>query len=101
MLIDALRVEKPGYNLSEKTIQPTLKKFLNETAGRFLITTTSSNITRIQQAINAAVLFNRKVTAVGRSMDSNIQVARDLGYLHIPPGVMIAPDEMKRFHPNK
>lgn len=101
MLIDALRVEKAGYNLSEQTIQPTFQKIAQESEGKVLITTTSSNITRIQQAINVAVVNHRKVVAVGRSMDSNIQVARDLGYLQIPAGVMIAPDEIKRFPPGK
>lgn len=101
MLIDALRVEKPGYNLSEKTIQPTFERIERETEGKLLITTTSSNITRLQQAINVAVQSGRKVALVGRSMESNFQVARDLGYLDVPPGVVIAPDEIKRFPEHK
>lgn len=101
MLIDALRVEKPGYNLSEKTIQPTFQRIEEETKGKLLITTTSSNITRIQQALNVAVESGRKVALVGRSMESNFQVARDLGYLDVPPAVIIAPDEIKRFAPDK
>lgn len=101
MLVDALRIEKPGYNLSEQTIQPTFDRIVRETFGKVLITTTSSNITRIQQAINVAVESHRKVAAVGRSMESNIQVSRDLGYLSVPAGVMIAPDEIKRYPPGK
>lgn len=101
MLIDALRVEKQGYTLSERTIQPTFEKIERETAGKVLITTTSSNITRIQQAINVAVASKRKVAFVGRSMEGNFQVSRDLGYLDVPPGVIIAADEIKKFPDNK
>ncbi len=101
MLIDGLGIEKPGYNLSEKTIQPTFEEIVAKTNGKVLITTTSSNITRIQQAVNVAVKFNRKVAFVGRSMDGNTQVSRDLGYLDVPPNIVIAPDEIKRTPDNK
>lgn len=101
MLIDGLSVDKPGYNLSERTIQPTFEEITAKTQGKVLITTTSSNITRIQQAVNVAVKFNRKVAFVGRSMDSNSQVARDLGYLDVPPNLIIAPEEIKRMPDNK
>lgn len=97
MLIDALGVEKRGYTLSEKTIEPTFTRIESQSEGKMLVTTTSSNISRIQQAINVAVKSDRKVALFGRSMESNFQVARDLGYLQVPPGVMIAPDEIKRF----
>lgn len=101
MLIDALRSEKSGYNLSEKTIQGTFEKIEAETLGKILITTSSSNIGRVQQALNVAVERGRRIAMVGRSMETNFQVARDLGYLHVPPGVVIAPDEIKRFPDNK
>lgn len=101
MLIDALRSEKPGYNLSEKTIQPTFEKIEKETRGKVVITTASSNISRIQQAVNVAIEAGRKVALIGRSMEQNFQVARDLGYLQVPPGVIIAPDEIKRFPDSK
>ncbi|MCL5784695.1 MAG: ribonuclease J [Patescibacteria group bacterium] len=101
MLIDALRIEKPGYNPSERTIKPTFQKITGETLGKVFITTTSSNISRIQQAVNVAVEFGRKVALLGRSMESNFQVARDLGYLEVPPGVVIATDEIKRTPENK
>ncbi len=97
MLIDALRSEKPGYNPSERTIQPTFERIESETRGKVIITTASSNISRIQQAINVAVEAGRRVALIGRSMEQNFQVARDLGYLQVPSGVIIAPDEIKRF----
>lgn len=101
LLIDALRSEVAGYNLSERTVQPTFTEIEQKTSGKLLITTTSSNISRIQQAVNVAVSSGRKVAFLGRSMDSNAQVARDLGYLNVPGGVMIAPDEIKRFADNR
>ncbi|MCL4367241.1 ribonuclease J [Patescibacteria group bacterium] len=101
MLIDSLRVERSGYNLSERTIQPTFAKIESETKGKVLITTTSSNLTRIQQAANVAVETGRKLVLVGRSMENNFQVARDLGYLHIPSGLVIPMDEVKRYPDEK
>ena len=101
MLIDCLRVEKPGFNKSEKTIEATFEKAALETSGKLLITMTSSNISRMQQAINVAYRLKRKVAVVGRSFEKNFQVARDLGYLHIPPGIIIAPDAINSFHASK
>lgn len=101
MLMDALRVEKSGYNLSETTIEPTFIRLEEQAKGKLFITTTSSNISRIQQAINVAARSGRKVAMIGRSMESNFQIARDLGYLRVPPGVIIVPDEIKRFPDNK
>lgn len=101
MLVDALRVERSGYNLSEKTIQPTFQRIEEETTGKVIITTTSSNISRLQQAINVASNSGRKVAIIGRSMENNFQVSRDLGYLNVSPGVMIIPDEIKRFPDSK
>lgn len=101
LLIDALGSEKPGYNLPEKNILPTFKKIAEETTGKILLTTASSNISRIQMAIDTAVGAGRKVALVGRSMEDNFQVARDLGYLQIPPNLVISQEEVKRFADNK
>lgn len=101
MLIDCLRVEKPGFNKSEKSIEGTFEKAAIETTGKLLITMTSSNVSRMQQAINVASRQNRKVAIVGRSFEKNFQVARDLGYLQIPPGIIIASDAMSTFDSKK
>ena len=61
----------------------------------------SSNVSRMQQAINVAARLSRKVAIVGRSFENNFQVARDLGYLSVPPGIMVASDAMSSFAPNK
>lgn len=101
LLIDALGSEKPGYNEPEINILPTFKKIAEETKGKILLTTASSNISRIQMAINVAAEAGRKVALVGRSMEGNFQVARDLGYLHIPAGIIIAQEEVRRFADDK
>lgn len=101
LLIDSLRVDKPGFNKSEKSIEDSFEKAGLTTTGKLLITTTSSNVSRMQQAINVAVKLGRKVAVVGRSFENNFQVARDLGYLKVPPGIMIAPDAISSFAPNK
>lgn len=101
MTIDCLRSDRPGYTTSEKNIEPEFEKIAAETSGKLVFTLITSNITRIQQALNVASKCNRKVCFVGRSMENNVQVARDLGYLHIPSGIVIAQEELKRFAPNK
>lgn len=101
MAIDCLRVEKQGYTLSEKTIEPTFAEVERKASKKVLITMTSSNVTRIQQAINVAVKSGRKLALAGRSLENNFQVARDLGYLEVPPGLVIAQEEIKRFPENK
>lgn len=101
MLLDCLRVEKPGFNKSEKSIEGTFEKAALETPGKLLITMTSSNVSRMQQAINVASKLNRKIAIVGRSFEKNFQVARDLGYLNIPPGIVVAPDAISSFDSSK
>lgn len=101
LLIDCLRVEKPGFNKSEKSIEDSFEKAALETPGKLLITMTSSNVSRMQQAINVASKLGRKVAVVGRSFENNFQVARDLGYLSVPPGLIVASDAMSSFAPNK
>ncbi len=101
MNIDCLRVEKRGYTLSEKTIENTFTEIEEKTKGKILITMTSSNVTRIQQAINVAVKSGRKLSLSGRSMENNFQVARDLGYLEVPAGLVVAQEEIKRFQDEK
>ena len=99
LLIDCLRVDKPGFNKSEKSIEDSFEKAALETPGKLLITMTSSNVSRMQQAINVAQKLGRKVAIVGRSFEKNFQVSRDLGYLHVPPGIIIASDAMSTFAP--
>jgi ribonuclease J len=101
MTIDCLRSDKPGFNPSERTIQDTFERLEQKAKGKLLITLITSNITRIQQAINVAEKSGRKVVLSGRSMEGNFQVARDLGYLDVPPGIVVPQEEVKRYPDNK
>lgn len=101
LLLDCLRIEKPGFNRSERSIEASFEKAGLETRGKLLITMTSSNVSRMQQAINVAQRLGRKVAVIGRSFENNFQVARNLNYLSVPPGVMIAPEAIASFPDGK
>lgn len=96
-LIDCLRSERPGITPSETTLGPALKRELNHWGGRLIFTTMSSQIHRIQQAIDVALGFGRKICVIGRSMESTFQIARSLGYLRCPQKDIIKPREIKKF----
>ena len=84
MMADSTNVEKPGYTKSEKIVGESLIRIFGKTKGRIIIATFASNIHRIQQIIQAASVYGRKVAVSGRSMENISNVARELGYLHIP-----------------
>ena len=89
LMSDCLRSEKPGMTLSENTIRQRFDEAMNQAKGRVIITTFASNVSRIQQAVNASLNHNRKVAIIGRSMEQNVQVASQLGYLKIPSDILI------------
>lgn len=101
LMTDCLRVEKPGFNLSEQSIEDSFEKAAKETKGKLLITTTSSNVSRLQQAVNVAEKTGRKVALSGRSIENNFQVARDLGYLKVSAGLVISLDAISSFADDK
>ena len=93
---DCLRSEKPGNTLSEAAIQVKFEEVMAHVSGRVLITTFASNISRVQQAINASLKFNRKVCVVGRSMENNLLTAQNLGYISIPKDLLIKQDQIEK-----
>lgn len=99
LMSDSLGVTTPGYTESERTIQVTFDQQFAKAERRIFITTVSSNISRIQQAINSSVKFGRKVVLMGRSIDQNVFTAQKLGYLHYPPGTIIKMEESRRLPP--
>lgn len=101
MLAESTNVERPGYTMSESTVGATFIDIFRKATGRIILATFASNIHRIQQAINAAVMFNRKVTVVGRSMVNVIGVASELGYLNVPEGVMVDVDMIDKLPNDK
>lgn len=101
LLSDCVRVESPGYTLSEQVIEDTLEQEMKHCSGKFIFTTQSSNISRIQQAINVAIRNNRKIAFLGRSIVENVEVTRKLKYLDFPDIFVISDKEIKRHKPNE
>jgi ribonuclease J len=89
LMSDCLRIEKPGYTLSEAVVEDRLESEMVDAQGRVFLTTISSNVTRMQQAINVAMRHNRKVAFAGRSVENVASIAMRLGYLQIPDGVVV------------
>ena len=88
------RAESPGYTLSERTVGETFREIMEPLDGRVIVATFASNIARIQQVIDAAVMFDRHVAVVGRSMEQNFRIATDLGYLTYAPGQIVGKDQI-------
>jgi ribonuclease J len=94
LLSDSTRAENPGYTLSERTVGETFREIMEPLDGRVIVATFASNIARIQQVLDAANTFERKVAVVGRSMEQNFRIATDLGYLTFPPGQVVGKDQI-------
>jgi ribonuclease J len=101
LLADSTNVENTGQTLSERTVGEAFDELLPRCRGKVLVATFSSNIHRIQQVINAAQKVDRKVAVSGRSMVSNIAIARELGYLHIPDDMLIDLPQMRDLRPDR
>ena len=101
LLSDSTNVERPGYTMSESTVGSSFVELFRDVRGRIVIATFASNIHRVQQAINASVMFGRKVAVVGRSMVNVVGVAQELGYMDIPDGVLIDVESIDRYPTDK
>ncbi len=89
LIVDTTNCNEEGYSVSERVVQEALREIIEEAPGRVLMTTFASNIGRIQHAIDASVDMGRKVVIIGRSMEQNVRVARELDRLEIPDGVRV------------
>lgn len=96
LLIDSTNAEREGFTLSERSVGVTIDDAFRSAKQRIIVATFASNVHRIQQIIESAVKFNRKVTVVGRSMINVVQIAMELGYLHVPDGVLIDIDNIDK-----
>jgi len=88
-LTDSTNAEVPGFTTSERNITPAIDAVFAASTGRIIVASFASHIHRVQQVIDAAAKHDRKIAYVGRSMVRNMQIARELGYLHIPDGVVV------------
>jgi len=99
LLADSTNAEHAGYTMSEKSVGVTFDEAFGNARGRIIIASFSSNIHRVQQAIDTACKYKRKVAVLGRSMINVVTIASELGYLTIPEGVLIDIDELKNYPP--
>ncbi|MCF0229629.1 MAG: ribonuclease J [Parasporobacterium sp.] len=102
VLCDSTNALRPGYTMSEKTVGETFDAlFAEHSRNRIIIATFASNVDRVQQAINSACKYKRKVVLEGRSMLNVIETAQELGYIKVPANTIISVDEMKNYPDNK
>jgi ribonuclease J len=95
LMSDSTRAESPGYTPSEKVVGEVFRDIMEGLDGRIIVATFASNIARIQQVFDAAATFNRKVAVIGRSMEQNVRIASDLGYLKFPEGQLVNKDRLR------
>ncbi|MBR3503117.1 MAG: ribonuclease J [Clostridia bacterium] len=96
LLCDSTNIERPGYTMSERKVGETFNTYFQKAEGRIIVAMFASNIHRIQQVVDAAVRYNRRVCLVGRSMVNVSKVAVQLGELVIPEGRLLSIDDIDR-----
>lgn len=89
LMADSTNVKREGYTISERAVGEAFKELFPKCRGKIIVAAFSSNIHRVQQVVDAAVACGRKVLLNGRSMVANVQIARELGYLRVPDGLLI------------
>ncbi len=98
LMADSTNVLKPGFTMSEKTVGETFDTiFAENEKNRIIVATFASNVDRVQQIINSAHKYKRKVIVEGRSMVNILEIAVDLGYIKAPDNIIISLDEMKNY----
>jgi ribonuclease J len=101
LLADSTNVEKPGYSISERKVGEGFDELFRGCTSRILVTTFASNVHRIQQVINCAVKYGRRVAVTGRSMENIMRVATELGCMEVPKGVLVELNQIKNLPPEK
>jgi len=99
LMSDSTNAEVPGFVTSERDIAPVLDEIFANAKQRIIVACFASHVHRVQQVLGAAVKHRRKVAFVGRSMVRNMGVARDLGYLHVPGGLLVDLREAEEMPP--
>lgn len=98
LMCDSTNVERPGFTMSERTVGKTFDNIFAENQDhRIIVATFASNVDRVQQIINSAYKYNRKVVVEGRSMVNIISVAQELGYIQIPDNTLIDIEELRNY----
>ncbi|MBP3400245.1 MAG: ribonuclease J [Selenomonadales bacterium] len=97
LMADSTNAERPGFTMSERSVGQAFDASFRSAKGRIIIATFSSNVHRIQQVIESACKYNRKVAVLGRSMVNVVNISLELGYLDVPEGVLIDIDEIRNY----
>ncbi len=97
LLSDSTNVEREGYTISDREVGETLAKIAKESKGRIIVALFASNITRTQQIIDIAVARGRRVIFDGRSIRTNVNIAKGLGYIRVPEGIEIDVEQVNDF----
>jgi ribonuclease J len=100
-LTDSTNAEYPGFTTPEQDITPVIDRVFAKSRQRIIVACFASHVHRVQQVLDAAVAHGRKVGYVGRSMVRNMAIAQELGYLHVPPGVMVEAKELADLPPEQ
>lgn len=99
LMADSTNAERPGYTPSEQVVSEAFQKVFSQAKGRIIVSTFASNISRVQQVIDCALRYNRRLGVVGRSMVENVRMARNLGYLKAPDDMFLRPEDLERLPP--
>ncbi len=100
-MTDSTNAEMPGFTTGEKHIGPVLDGVFYQSKQRIIVACFASHVHRVQQVLDAAVIHKRKVGYVGRSMVRNMAIARDLGYLNVPPDVLVDAKDLADLPPER
>ena len=101
LLSDSTNTENDGYTPSERNVFDSINDIFVKAQGRLIVSTFSSNISRIQQICECALNNNRKIAIVGRSMENAVQIARSYGYIKIPDSIVIDVSNVKQYKNNE
>jgi len=98
---DSTNVERPGHTDSERTVGAKFMEIFKNCESRIIVASFASNVHRVQQIINAAVVYNRKVAISGKSMINAVKVSQELGYLDVPEGTIVHVNDIKKLKDNE
>ena len=101
LLSESTNAEQEGYTPSEKNVYDSIDDIIKNANGRLIVSTFSSNISRIQQICESAVQRGRKIAIVGRSMEKAVEISRSFGYIHVPDDSIIDTQDIKRYANNE
>ncbi|WP_435744173.1 ribonuclease J [Nocardioides sp. SYSU DS0663] len=100
-LTDSTNAEVPGFTMSERDLAPAIEQVFRTAPRRIIVSSFASHVHRIQQVLDAAAAHGRKVAFVGRSMVRNMGVAQDLGYLTVPPNLIVPLEQLEKMRPDR